>query len=223
MTLAASASSGSRVRHRPASRCTTARTRRSRPGCGRGTCRTRPRGRGHRRAGARTGGHVARVAPDLHRPGRLRCPQLRRGAVPAQRRLAAERVAGAGRRRRLVPRPDVVGEVEPAGDGPRLRRRRRPAAPRAAVARGPRSPVGPRLAARLCASCVSPARVSAAYAALISAIRRVARCADSGSSPVRSGWCAPGEGAPRRLDRRPGEAPGSTPSTSAVPCRASPV
>ena len=210
MTRAASASSGSRVTVPPASRCRTAGTPRSPPRVPVELAEVHLDRQGvverrrHRR-------DVRGVATHLHRAGRLRGPELGARAIPAQRRLAGERDPGPGRRDRLVAWPHVARQVEAAGHRRRPRwRRRPPTSPVSCAGRStagvrpwPRPPVSscpkpapPRVvrpdpvrpSARRCPSIVSPARVSAAYAALISAIRRVARRALSGSSPVRSGY-----------------------------------
>ena len=115
-------------------------------------------------------------------------------------------------RGRTVPlrsRRAVIGRVGLSGGGPP--RRSAPVGGRggAAVPFADPDPLAPRRRP----SIVSPARVSAAYAALISAIRRVARWALSGSSPVRSGWCC--RARPRQAAlMSSGLAPGSTPSTA---------
>ena len=94
----------------------------------------------------------------------------------------------------------VTGRVGFGGGGP-PRRRATPGSNGVSSARSPRA-----------RALLSP-RVSAAYASLISAIRRVARRDAAGSSPVRSGWLV-------RASRRQAaliwvaEAPTSTPRTS---------
>src|SRR5438093_6514276 len=101
----------------------------------------------------------------------------------------------------------VTGRVGRGRGGPP--RRDRP--PPASVPPGQRAPARSSVPGRR--RDAPPSRVRAAYASLISAMRRVATRDAAGSSPVRSGWC-------RRASRRQaaliwvGVAPGSMPRTS---------
>ena len=219
-TRAASRRSGSRVMARASqSSRRSAPGPRSRRASGRGTSRRRsaepaPPPRSAAAGDGRDGRAAAPGVRSGRRHGRLRCLRTRLGRAPAPRMVPVPVPRGvvvALRcwRRSVVSKRAVTGRVRGGGGGPDGRAFAAPFAPFGAAAAG--SPVVPghdpgRRAA------VLPLSRSSAYAALISAMRRVA-ARRSVAFAVRSGWCS-------RASRRQAALivatldPGATPRTA---------